>query len=272
MDVPTKNANERFVEVLEYTKQAMQRCMELEPAGRSIGYRISVGLLVKMYKLFASVIRNSSANDGLAALILLRVYYETSISLRYLLVNYEKELFLEFVLTDDMRTRDLIETYRRSSMFDTPGRERIRQELIEHLLQDLSDPKEDIASLPKGYPKSWHRELSYAKMAESLEQASSSGTFKIAYGRISKFVHPSWVDIRQNHLRLADVLPKSGEPYEPNLATHSTPSREWNMLICFGLDTCDAYARRFGGSQKFIDEINQTHASFHQQFDATWWQ
>ncbi len=241
------------------TEQAIKDCIGLLEPDNSIAYRACVGLMTRLWKLYGSISRAIQQNDGMASTILMRSFYETSLSLVYLLFHFKDDLFKEFVLTDAMRRRDLLD-------FLGSDKSGVMGELVTRLEKSLKDDGYDETTLPKGHPGSWHRKISYRKMAVGLGDIEA-GVFSMAYGPSSRFVHPSWSEIMDWHLKES---PDYMDMYVANLsAMPVNPISSTSMLICISLTTCEIYAQRFNEGEEMFDRFKQMHSTFHREFDSS---
>ena len=248
------------------TDKAIKECIDLVKSVRTPAQKICLGLMVRLHKLGGAIIRNGKQGDGLTTMILVRSYYETSLTLVYLLANFTNELFDEFVLTDAMRRRDIADFYKKDLASESPIKPKVTARAVSDLEKSIQADGYTIATLPKSRPTgSWHRSVSYARMASSLGDMAED-VFVTAYNMSSNFVHPSWSDIRHSHLK--EYMLRPGDFFANNEHTSVESDLYIGFCVCMGLSACSPYAQRFsegGGQAKKFEDL---HKAFHRDFNS----
>lgn len=253
-----------FLAYIKETEAMLEECLNgLEP-GNSRQYLINIGLMTKIRKLYRSVATNINNGDALAAHILMRSFNEAAISLRYLLMprkpTRRRQKYNEFVKTDAMRRRDQIKDLKSDSIIEGMGFPGFRDAYIAQITKSIEEDKFEISSLPKPPPGgSWHQGKSYLAIAASLGDVSGS-TFSMLYSGQSNSVHPSWTEIKNNHIKPSDENPNLFIP-DTNSTTIAFFA-EYAVLICEGLKVCEDYMRYLINENR-AEEIAQTHNTFH---------
>jgi len=256
------NLLKQRVEFLAYIKESqalLDECLQLVKAeSDSKGQKICLGLITKIYKLNRSISNCINSGDDYAMNVLVRPYYETAISLSYLLKNYKEKNFKEFMRTDAMRRRDMLEFFHNSPYFSSE--DRVYWDV--HTKNTIAEDGFVLEELPKSKTGgSWYRGKTYEHMANNLGQEAST-IYRMLYNMGSTAVHPSWSDIKQGHIKLN----KSSNKFEPNTEEGMPFFLRYSLLLCLTFGVCENYQRRFGDIEgRRADEVGQLHKTFHKR-------
>jgi len=239
------------------TQENIKNCLKILNPDENIGYKICIGLMARILKLYNSILSSFKECDITTTKILTRSLYETAISLEYLLVKFKKELFEEFVLTNAMRNRDLINGLKSHSK----SGDKIVSSTIASLENDIKDDGLEISNLPKDRLSSWHRNISYKQMAAELG-GESEYIFNVIYPVGSLSVHPSWSEIKRLHI----FKEEGSNKFTSRLLADEKSYLEFSVVICTSLTVCEYYAKRFG-DEKIVDYCKKLHEKFHENFN-----
>lgn len=242
------------------TNSALERCLKILAPDNNIGYKICVGLLARFYKLFNSILNNLKNQNYTATNILIRPLYETGLSLEYMIVKWRKENFEEFILTDAMRQRNMIKSLESIQKVEKKYNIDLVGEVINKIKKEIEKDKLNIDKLPNCKLRSWHRKLTYKKMATELGEEPEA-IFKMVYSSGNFAVHTSWTDIKKFHIK----KDKNDKNYLPNVKDGHHSLATYSFLICTSLRICQLYAERFG-NRKNAKYCEKLHKNFHKDF------
>ncbi|HUC20348.1 MAG TPA: DUF5677 domain-containing protein [Candidatus Polarisedimenticolaceae bacterium] len=234
-------------------------------SGSNIERQINMGLLVKASKLYGSITstKRLQDDDSQTIQISMRTLFEVCLSLIYLVINEDEELYKEFVLTDMMRRRNMRDATLASPLSQShPLMKKTVKDIEDSIRTEGFDPEQ----LPKGYPQSWHRSISYARMAREAgpELENMYSTF---YGLSSSISHPSWQDLTRSHLKPSNV---SGT-MNPNFEFIPVMELDVEMSTCIVLGAAYPFALKFAPKNSIqADHISKIHDNLHKQRLLAW--
>ena len=252
-----------FATYLLNAKTAIEYCLDIPTSANTKDSTISMGLMTKLYKIFNSMMSNIERNDNTAALSMIRIYYETSLTIQYLLRFFKEEDFDEFMLTDAIRRRNLIKMYETSPIFKNDKYKKMKDEHVKLLEKSIIDDGFKIEELPNKSPSSWHRKKSYLTFAKELGDIENA-VFYMSYTAGSSFIHPSWTDLKHHHL-MTDPKTKL---IRPNKLV-SRPTKEiLSVIIDETLKCCAVYSGRYRHGD-YADRLKTMHTTFHKTFSQS---
>jgi|GEM_PF-1382818 hypothetical protein len=267
-----KNSNN-----LEYVNQIVYQLFDdlikdMQPSSDLL-YGIILGLFVKCKKLYRSCNTLVDNDDTLAFLVILRSYYEATISLRYIVKHHDHDhddIEKQFIVANTMsELRNLQSSKKEANISKTQyktERDRLNQRLEPYGL--------NIKDIPRGYPKSWHPTKSFKMIAKDLDTTGEAlEIYSSLYAATSRFVHPSFDDVLKWHVTKYD----ENAPYLPNETRMYIPMQERNnggkiLLMCITLSmheavSCSPYTKTDNYTKK--ECIEKIHNNFHKSFNDT---
>ena len=224
---------------------------------------IILGLIVKFDKLYKSCITAINNSDLTAFNILIRSYYEITITIRYILSHLdEDDAVNKFIIGDAMESlRNL-----QNDLNNKNISKNTYQFEFEMLTRSLEDHGLSIKDIPSRYPKSWHPTLSYKDIAEKLDNTGESlSIYEILYSKTSTVAHPNLRDILKWHIK------KFGEdkPYRPIMRDMLNEEKSKVLLACTGLAAMEAIALSSEelSEKSYYDKIRNLHYILHVTFN-----
>ena len=178
--------------------------------GDQTKYEICGGLLVRITKLHHTILQMACDKKGEIIPILQRPLIETYLSLAYLLKkddanNYQK--FIERNAIDDKRQKHAI-LQKVSGEKQIPIEKRMLNSIARHATRDNID----FAKIPdKPSGTTWIPGVEYKDMAKEIDWPD---LYTFFYTTATRFSHPSWHDLKTNHLSLCKNQERSKEHKE----------------------------------------------------------
>ena len=226
-----------------------------------ITHGILIGLITKAKKLYDACSIMVGHNDILALSILLRSYYETTISIRYILRYLDDDKTIEkFIIGDAMG--------RLKANDDALKNEKINKEQHEFTKNSIEKSLEHesllLKDIPRGYPKSWHPTKSYKDIARSLDETGEAlGIYEALYSATSQLAHPSLADIMRWHVTKHD----DKSPYIPNENKMYWHNDSTILLGCISLAMLQDFALASDEFNNFAVPISTLHLEMHKTFN-----
>lgn len=234
----------------------IQACLDLMESTDDKDDMIIMGLTWKLSKLHTTIRSHVLQGDNMVMAILMRVFYETALTIRYLIRSGSEKNYKEFRKTDAIRKKQLVEYYRGSGQMNASQLSLFEAETALRILQDGIDYTRLKTNMKAG---SWHRNKSYFAMAKSFGKEDEE-MHTILYGGTSLFIHPSWTDVKTN------LLAKDAETnlYSPNKDTSTPLQTHLVILACQSLNVASTLATlNITPDSKLYESIEATHASLH---------
>lgn len=239
----------------------LKDCLDLMKPTDDKDDMIIMGLTWKLAKLHGTIRSQALQGDNMAMAILMRVFYETALTIRYLIQSASSKNFAEFRKTDAIRKKQMVEYYRDSGQLDKSQLAVYEASVLLELQQDGIDYTKLKTNMRSG---SWHRNKSYYAMAKFLGKESEE-IHALLYGGTSSMVHPSWTDVKAN------LLVKNNETnlYSINQDTGTPLLVHLTILACQALTVASTIATlNIAPDAKLYKRIEKTHASLHKDFSV----
>ncbi len=234
---------------------------ELEPA-TSLGAQVQLGMLVKLLKTYHNLLRIIESGDSETPAILARGIYEYSLSLVYMIVNDQEdpEIYEKFRQSALARSHIMLKNGNKSTYRHRQSSKE-SQTAIENM---LASEGYDIAQKLPDIPKSWHPEMSYQKMAQSLG-VEFKEFYHSFYEVTSIFVHPNWLDIKTQLIfdskgGATASLYNQPQPVHPIVTATCLILR---TAVIFRIELSARSDRDKDQLNLVIDQIRRTHYSLH---------
>lgn len=202
---PTKIPSTEELRIFsKQTISLLEHCIKKFEPAHELRDKIIIGLLTKMLKTYRSVFYNADMGDSETPEILVRIIYELALTTVFLLISEdeEKENYLLFKKTSLSRLHN---TILELNQLEGNNKEAIRNviEKLEYRLKEENFVREETTNIK--YPKSWHPDISYQKMAKLL-----GGEFEefyiIFYEVTSTVTHPNWLNLEKNHIHIENDM------------------------------------------------------------------
>ena len=241
------------------TIRLLNKCIaQFEPA-KQLKDQIMLGLLTKEFKTYRNVFKIADQGDSDTPPILARVIYELALSIVYLLLNEDENpnLYDEFKKTALQRAYQSIGEMEHSKYSDRNS----TKKTILSIKQKLSDEGFQVEESSENFPKSWHSNLSYYQMAEAVGEEFL--TFYTGfYGTSSIFVHPSWLDLEQNHIITTQKGTKS-RIISPTLSVYPLCTVTCLLLISSEICAMKLSEKNRTKNVRLVNKIRRVHHLFH---------
>lgn len=177
--------------------------------GKQIKYAICGGMLVRITKLHHTILQMACDKKGEIIPILQRPLIETYLSLAYLLKKDDDKVYKKFIernAIDDKRQKHAI-LQKVSGRKQIPIEKRMLKSIAHHAAKDDVDFTK-IPDKPSG--TSWIPGVEYKDMAKEIEWPD---LYTFFYAVATRFSHPSWHDLKTNHLSLCKNHDRDKEHY-----------------------------------------------------------
>lgn len=166
--------------------------------GDQIKYEICGGLLIRIIKLHHTILQMACDKKGEIIPILQRPLIETYLSLAYLLKKDDAKIYQKFIernAIDDKRLKHAI-------LQKVSGRKRmpIEKRMLRSIAKHAANDNIDFAKIPdKPSGTTWIAGVEYKDMAKAIGWPD---IYTFFYQTATRFSHPSWHDLKTNHLSL----------------------------------------------------------------------
>lgn len=241
------------------TLNLFEKCRtQFEPATK-LSDQIKLGLLTKQLKIFKNIFRLAEMGDGETPPVLSRSIFEIALTLTFLVLNEDDhiDLYEKFKKTSLDSLKQLLLEAEKSKY---SGRKTSR-EMIKTIQQQLLDEGYKSNQVIKKHSNSWHPDLSYYQMAKSV--GNEFETFYITfYSTASTFVHPSWLDIKRNHLVFKKTKAKS------KMSLQIVPLSLLCLTMCLMLRTIEVCCLKLTKTNRkvnvdLVSKIRKLHYTLH---------
>ena len=259
---PVSDANKIDIQTIgQVIKNTFPKLLSDNPSD-DIQYGIILGLLVKLNKLFDA--GNNAGTDPLLFNLIMRSFYETSISIRFILNQLDSGVIKEFIIGDAMEYLQRLKSDLKTGVMKKEDFNSAK-ELLE---KNLSYNQLRLTDLPGGYPKSWHPTKSYREMTESLDSTGEAlAIYENFYSASSSLAHPSLTDIMRWHVTKFDET----SPYIPNMHPMYLSDNSMKVVLyCTTLSTLIDLAISSKNEQlanSLTDIHNKLHINFNDRRD-----
>lgn len=228
---------------------------------KEIEHGIIIGLLVKAKKLYKFSYAAADRNEMLTFNILLRSFYETSITLRYILAYLsDDDTIKKFIIGSVMSDLHSLKGDLKNEKINTDQ----YKQSVAILEASLSEHQVSLSDIPKGFPKSWHPTKTYREIAKSLDSSGEAlGIYDSLYSATSLLAHPSMMDIMKWHVTKFD----NDSPYIPNENNMYLEAEGKVVLQCACLAMLEAVARSSDECTDLIQPTANLHRNLHLTFN-----
>jgi len=154
---------------------------------------VIVGLFVRLCKLYDTLCWHAAENHAEIVQIFVRLIFESSINLEYLMTNGKKSIenfiFISYKATKE-NYEDLIKK--------KEGRELtgIEKRILAKIERQLQEDEVDIEKLCTN--KNWR--VDGKSFKNILKELNFEGAYSYIFGNGSSYVHGDWKDLKANHL------------------------------------------------------------------------
>ncbi len=159
-------------------------------------YEVLGGLLARIRSLTSFILDASARDEGEAAEIFLRCLADTNITVRWLLKQKDRTIYLRFQRHSYEHEKHAVDTLQEAIREDN-----LPEEWIEGIHQEYDKVHETAGRWPELMDVTlgpWN-DISIAKMARELGTDAARG-YTIVFGRASDAVHGTWRNLRRFHL------------------------------------------------------------------------
>lgn len=196
---------------------------------------ICAGLLVRISKLMASVVKLSSGIEhGETVQVLNRCIIESMVNIRYLLLKDDEEVFERFIKNDLRAERELYDDIRENIASRGGEQLAVEQSMMESILDkcELSGVAIDEIN---SRASSWGG--SFADRVKAL--GFDESTYTIFQRIPSHAVHGTWMDLLNNHLL------RKEDGFEPNLDHVQTDGELLSPVAIFVVEAVQDYLNKY---------------------------
>ena len=247
------------VEIGNHIRYLMFISAGLIPEGKT-GYNkqdaVIVGLFVRLCKLYDTLCLHVAENHGEIVQIFVRLIFETSIKIEYLIKN-DKNPVENFIFTSYKATKeqyeDLLEKEKSRGLIE------IEKRILLKIKGQLEEDEIDVTKLLKN--KDW--KLDAKTFKDILRELNFESAYSYIFGSGSSYVHGDWKDLRANHLRCKNGI------YSPELKYDRVDPRYICPMSVVCLDTLvKLLVWNKSDPDKFIISIAKKLEELVRKFDA----
>ena len=265
-------------EILEISKKVVkytENCIKCLKQPKSLQEKVHLGILSKLISTYVTLINHRSEGYGWHVInsALLRIIYELSLSLLYMLKkhdsNKEPNIYEDFKRSSLIRLHDTLESEKTSQYRNF----QFTKESIKNLEKTLKENNYDIKQKLPTMPKTWHPKTTYKEMAHVIGDEIENFYYDM-YNRLSGVIHPEWFDIK-NYIPEKTEIEESVEENDLEQAEKILFLQAYPIGIatCILLRTVQDYTKYLGKisrskkvrirHKKSVIKINRIHENMH---------
>lgn len=166
---------------------------------------VIVGLFVRLCKLYDTLCWHAAENHAEIVQIFVRLIFETSINLEYLLKN-GKETTENFIFISYKATKENYEDLlKKKKSRELTG---IEKRIMAKIERQIQEDEIDVERLLTN--KNW--KINGKSFKDILKELNFEGAYSYVFGNGSSYVHGDWKDLKASHLEYKNSLyyPKLG--------------------------------------------------------------
>lgn len=203
------------------------------------------GNMVRLYKLFSAMLDQTVQHRRETSFILARLAFETIVTIRYLLKEYDPALIDRYVkhsLDHERRLLDVMnENIDARSGIIRPIENRMRRS-IDRMFKISGVALEEL-------PAKRERDWGGTNLYEKAEAVGLAEAYRAMFAGASQNVHGAWGDLYAHHLDT-----EGDGRFTPNIEWNAPRPQLLYSIALLSLETAESFARFMGG-QEVVDYL-----------------